>query len=329
MAETISFFHGKEEDIQAQVDAGVIDTSDFIVTSDTDALVYIDADKTQHELGSSKTKELHTVQLGENGELGGLKTGDNIAAKTTIDELVSKILTKRILPTYLSPFVTLEAVDAKPGVYEVGSEITSTFTADFHQNDAGNIKSIAINDGSVDFLEGTASPLKASSHAFTLGEEPMVFQASVTYADGPIKTDNLGEESAEGQILGDTITSNTVTFTGKRCAFYGSGAGEIPELTSKVIRGLGNSALAPTEGDEFEISVAVGDKYAVFACPTTAPDVNQITYVQTGDINILPKFTQSVVSVEGANGFAAVDYKVYFYEMAVAAVAPMTFKINI
>lgn len=60
----IRFFHGQEANIQGKIDDGTINESDFVVTSDTDTLVYIDENKAQKPLGNSKTKTEHEVNLG-------------------------------------------------------------------------------------------------------------------------------------------------------------------------------------------------------------------------------------------------------------------------
>lgn len=325
---TIRFFHGAESGIQAQIDAGKIDESDFVVTSDTDTLVYIDKDKNQHQLGNAKSKESHDVNLGVNGSVGGLKTGDVIDAGTSIDELIKKIVTKRVQATYTQPSVALSASIAA-GSFEVGSTITPTLTAKYIQNDGGELENIKISDGQTDVVVGSTSPLAAESHEVNVVDGDTTFSAIASYGEGQVKNDNLGDASPDGHIAAGSKMSNKITFTGKRKAFYGAGAGEIPAVTSESVRALGGNVLGPIAGTTFSIPISVGQQYVEFAYPATLRDVKEVMYVETNDTGAVSKFTKSDAQVEGLNGYQATAYKVYSYQMAAPAAANMTFKVTI
>lgn len=327
----VNFFHGPSNKIAEKVADGTIDGSDFVVGSDNDALYYVDVDHSVHELGSSKAKESHTVNLGTGGSVGGLKTGDVIDAGTTIDELIKKIMTKRVAPVYTKPTVTLKVSSgSQPGNYEVGQTISANMTAAFTQNDAGAMSKISIKKSGQEAaaLEGVSTPLSGVQE-IAIPDGSVAFTAVAEYAEGTVKKDNLEDESPEGHIAAGSITSAALTYVGKRNAFFGAGAGEAEAATSANVRALAGKKLAPVNGTVFSFTVPTGSQYIRFAYPASLEDVKEVQYVDLGDKGMASSFVKSAVSVEGANGAAGVDYKVYTYQLASATKAAMTFQVTI
>lgn len=325
----IKFYHGASTGIQGKIDDGTINESDIVITSDTDEIVYIDETKTQKPLGSSKSKQEWEVQLGAGGTVGGLKTGDEIPAGTTLDDLI-KLLTQKSVPaSYTQPGVTCRvSTGTAAGSYEVGTEINTTIQGAFSQNDAGALTTIEILKNGSSILSQATSPITSEAQTFTLGEETVSFTAKATYADGPIKNDNLGQPSPDGQIKAGSKTSSAVSFVGKRNLFYGTGVGAAPEVTSELVRGLANKKLGPANGTSFNINVAVGQQYVIIAYPATLRDLTKCFYVEQ-NTDLAANFEKSTISVQGANGAAGADYKVYVYEMAIPAAAGMTLQVQI
>lgn len=329
----VRFFHGKEADIDSKIEEGVINESDLVISSDTDKLIYIDETKTKHELGGggdTETTQEHEVQLGSGGSIGGLNTGDTIPEGTSLDELIKMLTQKAVHPVYTTPGVTCRVSSGtSSGNYEVGTEINTTIQGVFTQNDAGALTSIEIKKGGSSVLSSPTSPVTTDAQVFTLGDETVTFTATATYAEGEVKDNNLGQPDPTGQIQAGSKTSSGVSFTGKRNLFYGTGVGAVPELSSEVVRGLNGKQLAPSAGTIFNINIEVGQQYVIFAYPATLRDVNQVMYVETNDTGMAASFTKNNISVQGANGAAGADYKVYSYGMATPAQAPMTFKVTI
>lgn len=328
-SKTIKFHHGPAANVDAQIEAGTIDGSDIVITSDTDDIIFVDAEKTPHTLGNAKSKNEYTVNLG-GGTVGSLKDGDVLSVGTTLDDLIKKLTQKSVPATYTAPGVTCKVATGSTvaGNYEVGTEITTSIQGVFTQNDAGALTSIEILKGGTSVLSQSTSPI-TSDQTFVLGDETVSFTAKATYAAGAVKNDNLGNPSPEGAIEAGTKTSSAVNFVGKRNAFYGTGVGSIPEVTSAMVRGLTGKKLAPAQGNVLTINVAVGQQYIVFAYPATLRDVNQVKYVETNDTGMAANFDKTLISVEGANGATGADYKVYTYGMATPAAAPMTFEVTI
>ena len=327
----IKFFHGASTGIESKIEDGTINESDMVITSDTDELYYIDSTKTPHALGSSKSTEEVEVNLGSGGSVGGLTTGDTIPAGTTLDELITMLTQKSVPATYTQPGVTCRVSSGTAaGSYEVGTEINTTLQATFTQNDAGALTTLAINKSGAGepIISGGTSPQTTDAQTFTLGEETVSFTATASYAAGPVKNDNLGQPSPEGQIQAGSKTSAAVSFVGKRNLFYGTGTGATPEITSELVRGLANKKLGPANGTTFDINVAAGQQYVVIAYPATLRNLSKCFYVEQ-NTDLVENFALQTKSVQGANGAAGADYKVYVYSMAIPAAAGMTLQVQI
>lgn len=326
---TISFFHGPTTSMQGKIDDGTITESDFVVSSDEDILYYIDNTKTPVALSNSKSKQEWEVNLGTGGTVGGLKTGDTIDAGTDLDTLI-KLLTQKSVPaTYTQPAVTCRVSSGSAaGNYEVGTQITANIQGAFTQNDAGALTNIKIMKGADEVISQGTSPVTAESQTFTLGDETVSFTAVATYAEGAIKNDNLGQPSPDGHIQAGSKTSSAVSFVGKRNLFYGSGTGNMPEVTSELVRGLANKKLAPANGNAFNITVPVGDQYIVIAYPATLRNMTKCFYVEQ-NTDLVENFKQTTISVQGANGAAGADYKVYTMGLSVPAAAALTLQVTI
>ena len=326
----VRFFHGAEDDIDTKLGDGTINESDLVITTN-DKLIYIDETKTKHELGGgdTETTQEHEVQLGSGGSIGGLNTGDTIPEGTSLDELIKMLTQKAVHPTYNVPGVTCRVSSGTAaGSYEVGTEINTTIQGVFTQNDAGALTSIEIKKGGSSVLSSPTSPVTTEAQVFTLGEETVTFNAVATYADGPIKNNNLEQPDATGQIKAGSKTSGNVSFTGKRNLFYGTGVGAAPSMSSEVVRGLANKQLGPANGTSFNINVATGQQYVVIAYPATLRKITKCFYVEQ-NTDLAENFVEQSISVQGANGAAGADYRVLVYEMAVPAAAGMTLQVQI
>ena len=268
-----------------------------------------------------------------NGVTGlGLNDGATIAAGTSIDDIVKMLVQKAIPATYTAPTIALANNGGQAsGNVEAGSSITAKLKATFTQNDAGAMTSIEVKKGTSSVANGTSSPLTYNGTAFVIGDETVTFTANASYAAAPVKNNNLGQESKENWFAAGTVTSSGYSITGKRKAFYGTGVGAVPTITSDVVRNLANSKMAPANGTTFDIVVDAGQQFIMFAYPATLRDVNNVTYVNANDPDMAANFTKKEIEVADARGGnnGAMGYKVYTYEMAVPATASMTFKVTI
>lgn len=318
---------GSKANLDTAIAEGKINQYDTIHL-DTREFAWIDGDG---ELVYSTVCTQEPIEV--NGVTGlGLANGSTIPAGKTVDEIIKMLVQKAVPATYTKPTVAIanNGGQASGGV-EAGSSITPKLKATFTKNDAGALSAIAIKQGGTDVATGTASPLTYDGEAIVIGDESITFTASATYGDAPVKNDNLGNESKDNWFAGSTVTSSNYTITGQRNLFYGTGVGAVPEINSGVVRDLANKKLNPTQGYSFNINVAVGQQYIIFAYPATLRDVNNVTYVEANDGGMAGNFTKTTINVADARGGenGLKSYKVYSYAMAVPAAAGMTFKVTI
>ena len=107
-----------------------------------------------------------TVELGENGSLGGYKTGDVIADGTPVKTIIKKLLAKQIPPTYTAPTVSISNNNGTAaGNYEIGTTINPKMKAIYNKNDGGNLTSISISSN---VASGSTSPLTGEVSPFVL-----------------------------------------------------------------------------------------------------------------------------------------------------------------
>ena len=118
-------------------------------------------------------------------------------------------------------------------------------------------------------------------------------------------------------------------------------------LESTVAGGLASKI--PLSTDDYHVSGislkfnVVGDRVEyIFYCdvefyvrmfghnyPATLRDVSSVQDVNGMNAEVKTAFTKTVVSVEGANGYQAIDYKVYVMDMANANDTANTYKVTI
>lgn len=318
---------GSKANIETAKEAGTINEHDVLFL-DNREIGWIDEDGNT-VMSTSRTQEDIIV----NGVTGlGIANGATISAGTSLEDFVKMVVQKAIPATYNRPGLAIaNNGGTAAGNVEAGTTITPKMRATFSKNDAGDLTAISIKKGTAEVATGTTSPLDYAGDAFVIGDETVSFTASATYGDAPVKKNNLGQESKENWFAGSTATSGSYSFTGKRNLFYGTGVGDVPELSSDVVRGLANKKLAPAAGTSFNISVAVGQQYIIIAYPATLRDLNNVTYVEANDSGMASNFVKSTVDVADArgDGNGIMSYKVYTYAMAVPAAAGMTFKVTI
>lgn len=329
MAMKTKIGYGNRTDIDTAISATTLDEGDLVITKDTEELAFIKPDKSKMFIKSRSSKE-YTL----NGtDLGALKNGDSIPEGTSIDELLNLITQKAIAPTYTKPTVSLAKSGAgtAAGSYEAGTSVTPVLTATFNKNDAGDLTKLSILKGGSDVGSDTSSPYTYTGEAIVLGDETVTFTAKAEYSDGPVKNNNLDQPDATGQIKAGSVNSSNFSYTGQRNLFYGTGVGELPELTSDVIRGLTNKKLNPTQGLNFTINMATGQQYFIFAYPATLRDVNKVNYVEGNDPNMAASLTKETVNVADARGGenGVIEYKVYTYRAATPFAAPGTMQVTI
>lgn len=292
-----------------------VDLSDLVGSSLSDVVVGED--------------EAFTVELGAGGTLGGFKTGDQVAKNMSVENIVKKLLMKQVPPTYTQPSVSIvNNGGTAAGSYEFGTNIDVKLRATFNKADAGDLTKIQFKKGGA--AVGTASSTSPATYvedAFQLTAST-VYSATATYAEGPIKKDNLGEDYPTGHITAGSKTSSNYTLTPFRRTFYG-GTVTKPEMSSAYVRGL-TQGNAYSKGAVLTFTAPTGCQrvaVAILKSATTAKPKFETTTGMTLDVS--GTFTSVEQNVEGANGSASVAYTVWYYEPTSPYAADTAYRVTL
>lgn len=253
--------------------------------------------------------------------VGAVDAGYTFPAGMTFTEFVEVIAQKTIAPTYTAPTVTI-AGNPAPGSIEIGAILSIIFSRTFVQNDAGSLTASRLYKDSVQISAG----FPYTDTGVQVVSTPIVYNAQVDYAQGPIKNNNMGMPDPTGRIEAGTIGSNSLSYVGLRKSFYGSPAST--PVSSADVRAMSDSTfttadnpdvdasgqnLVPAPTPSFTITIPVGATRVVFAYPATSRAVASVRYQELAFTEVKGNFTQTTVSVTGANSYSATSYRVYTY----------------
>lgn len=320
---SVKFATGKKANIDTAKQAGTIDANDFVMTSDTDELAFINKDG-ETRFVKDRTDEAVTFK---GTSIGNWADGQTVPEGLTFTEWLKKAAQKSIPATYQKPTISLvNNAGQAAGAVEAGTSVTPKLRATFTQNDAGALTKLDIKKGGAVVGTKTTSPLDYAGEAIVVGDETVTFTAEATYTEGEVKNDNLGQPSPNGHIQAGTITSSGYSITGQRNSFWGSGVGKIETPTSDSIRKLVNKRLNLTAGTRISLKVETGQQNIMFALPEPRT-LTQVIYDDLGDKGMLSSFVKSTVQVADARGAqnGLKNYNCYVYNLAVPCAAPMNF----
>ena len=257
-----------------------------------------------------------TVPASGSGKIGQrVEQGE----KVTLLDALNEILATAKDPNVTQPSVSISLTDA--GAKEVGSEFTPSYNVSFNAGSyqygpaTGITATYAVNDTA----SHTATAASGSFAKFTVGDTTN-YKVSVTatHTAGAVPKNNLGSEVPGKKIAAGTKSANSGTVTGYRNSFWGSVTSKEGTPTSAVIRGLsGKKNGAIKAGDTGDASEAVGAMRVIIAVPsprtiTSIKDVNGL------NAEAFSAFSHTTVNVEGANGYEAKTYNVYYKDNAAA-----------
>lgn len=249
-----------------------------------------------------------------------------IAAKDkTLKEFLSGLFASAKDPKVDQPWVSIRLNEA--GAKEVGTVITPSYQVGFGSGSyqygpaTGVTATFAVSD--TDKHTATAGSgnfaVEDGNYQFTVADDTN-YKVSVvaTHTAGVSPKNNLGTEKPDLAIKAGTKSSTSSAITGYRNSFWGGVKLKEGTPTSAVIRGLsgkkGGSISAGNTGDAAE---SVGDMRVIIAVPaprtiTSIKDVNGL------NAEAFSAFKHITVDVEGANGYTAKSYNVYYKDNAAA-----------
>ena len=282
--------------------------------------------------------------------IGNYSKGKEIAAGTSLQSMLMDMLSQRLQPsnpTNPAASITLYMDGATKksaaGAVEVGTTVTPSYTASLSAGSytygpaTGVVASSyavtstgrkTVDDATADTTEDSATTATGSFTSFVVDDDTNYkLSVSIPHNEGVVAHDNLGDPAnPEVKIAAGTKTANSGTVTGYRAWFcgYKNGTNALADasaITGAQIRALGNAANGSWKSSMdvsqmkqmfFAAPAGKGYKPVVKDASTTAPQT------------VLGPIT---VSVEGKNGFDAIDYDVWY--VANASAASGSAKLNI
>lgn len=241
------------------------------------------------------------------------------AAGKNLKEVLAALFAKEQNPTITQPSVAITANKMK--AYEVGTKVTPDYTATFNSGkyQYGPATGVAVTAWSV--ADTDSHELTTATGAFpelTVGDNTNYkITATATYGDGVAPKTNLGNEYAAGKIQAGSKSKDSTAITGYRSFFYG--VVKTDTLDSAVIRGLTNGG-AYNSAKTLTVTVNGADGVGiVVAVPadSTRAGIKEVLLTTSMNADITADYVVSTaVDVEGANGYIAKSYKIYFYKPA-------------
>lgn len=285
-----------------------------------------------------------TKQVVANKTVGNIAPGQTIPTATTLQEFIELMVTAVFAPTYTAPSVSLASSISSP--QEVGYSANLTLTATFNRGSINGVMNFGVWDENAfqAYRAGASSKYTIANYdngnsnsynkgTVTIAAGDNTFNVDVDYAEGPQPLNSKGLAYAVNGVTALTklsagTVSSSVTVVGHRNLFYGVSK---PATNSTDVRDLGNSRLNPANGTTFTINIPPGATSVVFAYPDTPTlrDVSSVKYVEGLNAEVKGIFTKTSVSVEGANGYTAIGYKVYRYVPAEPFPATATYNVTI
>lgn len=241
------------------------------------------------------------------------------AAGKNLKQVLATLFAKEQNPTITQPSVEIAANKMK--AYEVGTKVTPDYAATFNSGkyQYGPATGVAVTAWSV--TDTDSHELTTAIGTFpelTVGDKTNYkITATATYGDGVAPKTNLGNEYAAGKIQAGSKSKDSAAITGYRSFFYGVVKTDV--LNSAIIRGLTNGG-AYDGTKTLTVTVDVADGVGiVVAVPadSTRTGVKEVLLTTSMNADITADYAVSTpVDVEGANGYTAKSYKIYFYKPA-------------
>lgn len=249
------------------------------------------------------------------------------AAGKSVEEVLKKLMAEEVNPSTTQPSATLDSNNI--GAKEVGTNIAIKYN-------------ISTDPGS--YTYGPATGVTFSNYQATFNGETLTgasgtfpniqvtdtmnlsISGSVNYSDGVIPKTNLGNEYKDGQIKAATKSLSKGTLTGYRNWFYGYKAGgatiDAANLTSANIR-----ALTPQNGS-FPGTISTNKMQQMFFA---IPKGKKTDVSVANNVNGAPCTVTKVtdIMVEGANGYTAIAYDVWYVNNAAPDGGSNTYKITV
>lgn len=272
-------------------------------------------------------------------DVGAIEAGDVVEKGSTLDDFINQLIKTTFFPTFTNPSFSLSRNIAAN--LEIGTITDVTLTGNFNrgsivgaldngiwnpslqQNPRAGIANLFVIDGN---NNGTNNQFTLLNYQIVSGNQN--WSATVSFDEGPQPLDSKNNPYLFPLGAG-SLSANSPNTAGRRRYFWGTSEDIEDFDNSADIRALSDSALNPVTNTTFNINIPVGTQTVVFAYPATLRDVDSVEYVELSNAEVRGIFTQNIVSVESANNFDSIDYKVYTYTPVEPFGDPATYKVTI
>ena len=272
----------------------------------------------------------------------------------SVADVLTEMLSKRLQPgTPTQPSISGFALTGAKAV-EAGTKLAqagytaATLNKGSYQYGPDNTGVVATNwkveritdQGTVQVASEDAASLTAGTDnnggaGFQIGDQggegvvnSLKYKLTVTHGAGVTAKDNLGSDSDPAvSIAAGTKTKETGAYTPFRNVFYGASTDK-PTLDSAAIRALTPTG-KPYAAGTLTINIPAGAQRVVVACIAGKTGVTKVINETAMNADVTSTFAKSIVPVEGAEGYTAVDYNVWVYEPAVAYENPAVLKVTL
>lgn len=225
--------------------------------------------------------------------------------------------------------INVSKVTLNPGSYEYGpaTGVTATKWTTTRVSNNGEVAVEGAGDGGAVADNFGGTPIKIGDQ--TGDYSTLKYRVTAQYSEGVVAYDNLKEESnPPKKIEAGSTNKESGSITAFRKYFYGTSTDSVADVNSAFIRTLTGSNAPCKNGQTFSITIPAGTKTVVIAYPATFRNLTSVKDVEAFGTDITAVFNLTTVKVEGANGYTAIDYKVYTYKPA-AALGKNTYNVTI
>lgn len=263
------------------------------------------------------TENVGTVKIPESGNVEVKAAGLNIAE--FFNKLFSEVKDPEITPVGFT--VSWNGTNS---YYEVGTTVTPKYTSVFTPGsyEFGPATGVTVSSYSIVDSKGNSSSTASGTMPELLIEDDTQYSISATasYTDGVKAYNNLQQES-DSYIQSGSITKATTAVKGYRAAFAGIDT-TTGDINSALIRGLDQSWNYNSRKEIILDASTISEKATRFIVAVPKDNIRgglvnvKITTSMDADCTNDYTLMDSFIPVEGANGYASAEYKVWVYSPA-------------
>jgi len=254
-------------------------------------------------------------------------SGTIAAEGKNLKEVLASILAEEKNPSITQPSAVLNSSNI--GSKEVGTNIAIAYSIATNAGSYqyGPATGVTFSDYTATFNGQTKTGASGTFDSVQVADDTnLTITGSVKATAGAVPKTNLGNTYAAGQIAAKTHELKKGTLTGFRGWFYGykNGTNAITDaaaITSDEIRALGSGAKTSIVAQMSTNQM----KQMFFAIPKGKKTSVSVADATNGAPQTVTKITN--VMVEGANGYDAVAYDVWYVDNAAAASGSAKFNI--